>query len=190
MMSSSKGGTMTRLFTAALVSLWLQPALALAGQDPQQPPPVRPQAVGDLSPAEIQRWFNAYALLQAQEALTLTDEQYPKFLTAMKALQDTQRTNQQERARLLRELNRLSGPQVGTMDEAAITSALGALKQHDAKASADLQKAYDRVDETLTARQRARFRLFEEQMERRKIDLLMRARQPRRDNLPIRNPSR
>ena len=40
-----------------------------------------------------------------------------------------------------------------------------------------MRKAYDGVDEMLDIRQQARFRLFEEQMEQQKLDLLMRARQ-------------
>jgi hypothetical protein len=40
----------------------------------------------------------------------------------------------------------------------------------------DPRKAHDAVDELLDARQQARFRVFEEEMERRKFDLLSRAR--------------
>jgi Spy/CpxP family protein refolding chaperone len=178
---------MIRCTLVAAFVLAAQPALALA-QEPPQRPPARPGAqapAGDLSPAEIQRWFNAYALLQAQEALSLTDEQYPKFLTAMKALQEAQRLNQQERAKLLREINRLTAPGASS-DDAAIGAALVALKQQDARVASELQKAYERVDQTLTVRQQARFRLFEEQMERRKLDLLMRARQQRQPPRQIR----
>ena len=54
----------------------------------------------------------------------------------------------------------------------------------DERAAAELRRALDGVDEILTVRQQARFRLFEDQMERRKLDLLMRARQN------VRNPAR
>ena len=40
------------------------------------------------------------------------------------------------------------------------------------------------IDEVLDVRQRLRFRVFEEQMERRKFDLLMRARQANRARNP------
>ena len=43
-----------------------------------------------------------------------------------------------------------------------------------------MRKAYNALDEVLDVRQQARFRVFEEQIERRKIELLMRARQPNR----------
>jgi len=179
---------MAGLIPAILCALLLQPAPAKA-QDPGQQPPARGRQgqAGDLSPAEVQRLFDAYALVQAQESLGLTDEQYGKFVTAMKTLQETRRRHQQERARLLRELAKLTGPEVTAVDEPGITAALGALKQEDVKAASELDQAYDGVDQVLTVRQRARFRLFEEQMERRKLDLLMRARQQRRD-VPQRDP--
>ena len=45
-----------------------------------------------------------------------------------------------------------------------------------------MRKAYNALDEVLEVRQQARFRVFEEQIERRKIELLMRARQQNRPN--------
>lgn len=148
-----------------------------AAQAVQQPPARgRPPAVAGLSPAEIQRWFDAFVLVQAQQALNLTDEQYAKFVAAMRSLQDVRRRNQQERMRRLRELARLSGPQAAG-DDQAIAAALASLREHEAKAAGDLDRAYAAVDALLTPRQRARFRLFEDNMERRKLDLLLRARQ-------------
>ena len=47
-----------------------------------------------------------------------------------------------------------------------------------------MRKAYNALDEVLDVRQQARFRVFEEQIERRKIELLMRARQQNRPNQP------
>ena len=172
---------MRRFSSLVFVIVLAAPAAVLAGQQPP-PPQQRPRAQqpgGDLSPGEVQRLFDAYALVQAQEALGLDNEQYGRFVSAMKGLQETRRRNQQERARLLRELNRLSGPDA-TADEAALVAALGQLASHDEAAAADLQGAYAQVDAVLSPRQRARFRLFEENMERRKIDLLMRARQANR----------
>lgn len=156
------------------------PIPGIAGQQAPAPQGSRPPQVGsDLSPAEIQRLFDAYALMQAQDALRLDDEQYGRFVTAMKGLLDVRRRHQQERARQLRELNRLSGPDAA-QDEAALVAALDQLATLEAKATAELREAYGRLGGVLSPRQRARFRLFEENMERRKIDLLMRARQANR----------
>ena len=130
-----------------------------------------------LSPGEVMRILDGYAVVQAQEALQLSDEQYPNFVTRLRRLHEARRRQQQARNRILLELRRLAGPQAAAADENAIREQLKALRAHDEQAAAELQKAFDAVDEVLDARQQARFRLFEEALERRKLDLIMRARQ-------------
>ena len=132
-----------------------------------------------VTPAEIQRLFDAYAVMQAQESLQLTDAQYAQFLTKMKALQEARRRHQQDRNRILADLRRLA-QQGEAADEAQIKERLKALTDLEARSGDEVRKAYDGVDSVLTPRQQARFRLFEEQMERRKIELLTRARQQNR----------
>lgn len=63
-------------------------------------------------------------------------------------------------------------------DEGQIRERLKALQDLEGRAPAEVRKAYDAVDELLDARQQARFRVFEEEMERRKFDLLSRAHRP------------
>ncbi|MBI2222634.1 MAG: hypothetical protein HYU53_15670, partial [Acidobacteria bacterium] len=63
--------------------------------------------------------------------------------------------------------------------DSVLRERLRALREHDEKNAADLRRAYSALDEVLDLRQQARFRLFEERMEQRKFELLMRARQPR-----------
>jgi len=150
--------------------------MAAAAQEPPANPPAAVQP--GVSPAEIQRLFDAYAVMQAQDSLQLSDAQYPQFLTKMKALQDVRRRHQQERMRLIGELRRLD-QQGDAADESHIKETLKSLTDLDARASDEMRKAYDAVDAVLTVRQQARFRVFEEQMERRKIELLTRARQNR-----------
>jgi hypothetical protein len=149
-----------------------------------------------MTPAEIQKLFDAYLVMEAQQALTLSDEQYPQFLTRLRALQETRRRNQQERFRLMGELQRLSNPRQGARtDDAMLKDRLAALQELETRSAAELRKAYTALDEVLDLRQQARFRIFEEQIERRKIELLMRARQPNRPNqqlqpgLPNRRPN-
>ena len=71
---------------------------------------------------------------------------------------------------------RAQQPQAKREDDTVISERLRALKEHDLRAAAELSRAYDALDEVLDVRQQARFRAFEENLERRKIDLLMRAR--------------
>lgn len=145
----------------------------------------------DMTPAEIQKLFDAYLVMEAQQALTLTDEQYPQFLVRLRSLQETRRRNQQERGRLMGELQRLTNPRLPVVrsDDPLIKERLATLQDLDARTAAELRKAYTALDEILDLRQQARFRLFEEQIERRKIELLMRARQPNRPNQQQQDPN-
>ena len=167
------------LTIVALLILAVPPA-ALAQPD-QANAPQRGRGArandGGLTPIEVMNVLDGYALVQAQDALQLTDAQYGQFVTRLKKLQETRRKNLQARRRLLQELQRATGPQATTIDEAAVRQQLKALREHDERAAVEVQKAYDAVDEILDTRQQARFRLFEERLEIRKIDLLMRARQ-------------
>ena len=56
---------------------------------------------------------------------------------------------------------------------------LSALQELESRSAAELRSAYNQIDEVLDPRQQARFRVLEEQLERRKLELLMRARQNR-----------
>jgi Spy/CpxP family protein refolding chaperone len=143
----------------------------------QQPPASAAQSPPSVSPVEIQRMFDAYALVQAQDRLKLGDEQFSQFLPRFKALQEVRRRGQVDRARVLRDLNRKS--QAEQVDEAALKDQLRALQDIDAKLATDVKKASDAIDQVLDIRQQASFRVFEEMMERRKIDLMTRARQNR-----------
>jgi DNA repair ATPase RecN len=148
-----------------------------------------------MTPGEIQRLFDAYLVMEAQQALTLTDQQYPQFLIRLKTLQDTRRRNQQQRNQLMAQLQRLTNPrQPNRGDEAQIKERLTALQELESRNAAEMRKAYNALDEVLDVHQQARFRVFEEQIERRKIELLMRARQQNRPNqqgpnAPARRPN-
>lgn len=141
----------------------------------------------NVSPAEIQRLFDAYVVMQAQQTLQLSDEQFPRFLARVRTLQEVRRRGQMQRGRMLQELRRLS--QTPGQDD-ALRSQLKALNDLDMRAGTEVRQALDGVDQTLDLRQQARFRLFEEQMERRKVDLLMRARQANRLRNQSEAPSR
>jgi hypothetical protein len=145
----------------------------------QAPAPVPQPGTGDpsaLSAAQIQRWFEAFTVLQAQDALSLSEGQYGRFVTRFKALQDVRRKHQGQRARMLAELRKMTDSDAPSEDT-QIAERLKALKEHDDAGARALRSAYDGVDETLDLRQQARFRIFEERMEQQKLEMLMRARQ-------------
>jgi hypothetical protein len=136
-----------------------------------------------LAPRDVQRLFDAYVLMQAQERLSLTDQQYPQFLQRLKALQDVRRQTQQARAAILQELARgLSGKPGVSLDEASLKDRMRRLREIDERGLADARRASDGIDQILDVQQQARFRVFEEQMERRKVELVLRARQAARAN--------
>ena len=148
---------------------------ALAQQAPAAPPQLPDP--GAISAPQIQRWFEAFTVLQAQEALQLSEAQYGRFVTRLKALQETRRRHQQVRSKSLGEMRRITNPQTGSNDETLLTERLRSLRDEDDRSAAEMKKAYEGVDETLDVRQQARFRIFEERMEQQKLDLLTRARQ-------------
>ena len=164
----------------SVVSLGAQGAQQRRGRQAQQAPGV-PAVNGDdpaVTPNEIQRMFDAYALVQAQDQLHLNDDQYARFLVRFKSLQEVRRRSLQEHTRLVAELRRLL--MQGQPDEAQLKERMQALQEVDSRAVADAKKAYDGLDQVLDVKQQAHLRVFEEQMERRKIELITRARQANR----------
>jgi Spy/CpxP family protein refolding chaperone len=131
-------------------------------------------------PAEIQRMFDAYALLQAQDQLKISDDQYSQFLSRFKALQDVRRKTTQDRLHLIQDMRQLLND--AQTDDSQLKDRLKAFQDLDARSAADIKKAYDAVDQVLDVKQQAKFRVFEELMERRKLELLTRARQVNRQN--------
>ena len=136
-----------------------------------------PAVTPGVSPGDVQRMFDAYALVQAQEQLKIGDEQFAKFMPRFKALQETRRKTQADRGQIIVELRRLS---VATpLDEAQVKEKLRALQDVDARAAGEMKKAYESIDQVLDLKQQAQFRVFEEVMERRKLDMIARARASR-----------
>ena len=153
-------------------------ASSFAAQGARQGRAGGPPGEAGVSPAEVQRMFDAYALMQAQEQLKIGDEQFTQFLMRYKALQEVRRRTLRERSRVVQELRRLvNQPQP---DDAQLKERLKALQDIDALGVAEEKKSYEAIDQVLDLRQQAKFRVFEEVMERRKLELVGRARQANR----------
>jgi hypothetical protein len=154
---------------------------AKAGQAP--PDPADP---GSIPEVQLAAMLDTYAIVQAQSQLAIPDDKYGTFAARLKKLQDVRRKNMRLRRQIVQELRRLAGAKAaaeGTeSEEAAIKKQLAALRELDERAAVELRQAYDSLDEVLDARQQARFRIFEEQIERRKLDLLFRAQERARAN--------
>lgn len=165
------------LILAILLAL---PTALAAAQEP--PPPGRgagPAPDPGLTTRESIQLANAldqFALVQARRALQLDEDQYARFVPRLRALQQARRRNFQARMRLLQDLRRTVGPRAAPADEAAIAGKVQALKEQDERAAREIREATEAIDQVLDPRQQARFRLFEENIEARKLELLLNAR--------------
>jgi hypothetical protein len=171
--------TISRALGAAIVLMLVVSAPSNAGQQRRgaAQDDGSGRGAGQLSPKEVVAMLDAYAAVQAQTALELDDAHYADFVVRLRALQEGRRKNQQRHNQIVQDLRRLAGSQAtAPYDETAIRERLKALRDLEDRAAAELQRARDGVDEVLTVAQQARFRVFEEMIERRKLDLLMRAR--------------
>ena len=169
------------VFVAVCLGWLVAPATRVEAQGRRSlPREGMPDDDGDVSPAELQRLFDAYALMQAQAALQLSDEQYPRFLSRLRALQDVRRRAQSDRVRMLQQLRRLVQDRQGEAGDDRLREQMRALRELTERSAAEIVRAVEEVDEVLEPVQQARLRLFDEQMERRKLDLLMRARRGQR----------
>lgn len=162
-----------RVVPALLLALPLGGA-AVTAQEPSTP---TARNVAGLAPGEVLRLLDAYAVMQAQDALRLDEMQYPAFVQRFKQLQDARRRHLQTRARLVQDLSQLTRATTNGPDEGAIRRKLTELSEHETAASTEVARARAAVDELLSVVQQGSFRVFEEQMERRKLELLSRARQ-------------
>lgn len=138
-----------------------------------------------ISVAELTAALDAYALVQAQQHLQIGDDKYTVFAARLKRLQNARRANQRVRMRLMQDLRKLAGARANPPgDDTTIKAALTALRDHDERAAAELRQAYDALDQVLDVWQQGRFRLFEELIEQRKLELLVRAQRARQGRKP------
>lgn len=182
--------TSRRLWSIGLaVALAMSGATALAQsptpREQQTPPPARggraggggraalPAVTANMTPGEVQTLIDGYALVQSTKELQLTAEQEPGFIARLRKLQNLRRQHQIERRKLLNELSGLlQGQGSDTSKDEAIVAHVKALDDLQQRAATEVQQAYQAIDAVLTPWQRGRYRMFEEQLERRKVEWL------------------
>jgi hypothetical protein len=160
---------------AAVAVGWILPSSALSQDPPAVRPPQpqggRPNAPGGLTPMQVQDIVDGWALVEGEQWLQLSDDQRPNFVSRYRMLQRMRRLMHQNRMRLMRELQPIiqaTGPQ---RDE-AILEKLRLLDEANVTGLQEVRKAQMDLDAVLTPLQRARFRVFEERLETRKLQLL------------------
>jgi hypothetical protein len=191
-----RAGAAATIVVAAMATLSAQPA-ALRGQGAKQaarqaarqaPPPNSDQAAGKngqknpkaadpMSPGYVQQMFDTMAIMEAERFLPLSADQYPLFVQRLRRLQDARMQSNRRRAKALNELRGLAGPNAKSdVADSVIDAKLKELAAAELDGAADVRKALEDLDTGLSVRQRARYRLLEENVERRKIDFLTKVR--------------
>jgi hypothetical protein len=146
-----------------------QPVRGARGQTNAERPALPPVGRG-MNAMQLQQHLDAFALIQAEQQLKLSTEQYSVFAPKLIRVQTMRRRMMQERRRLLNDLNQLLV--APTPSDEAIAEKTKAFDDWNRRMNDELSKSYQDLDTSLTPWQRGRFRLFEEQMERRKLELL------------------
>jgi hypothetical protein len=125
--------------------------------------------------AEVEQMFDRYVLNQARQALRLDQGQMRAFAPRLQRLQVLRRRAIRQRQALVRELGELTRADAGA-DEGAIAAKLQALEAQVSQSEQEVRDAYAELEQGLTVEQRARLRVFEQRMERRKLELIAQAR--------------
>ena len=172
---------MKRLLIVAVLGGALGAAPSAQRQVVPQAPAAGALEAPGITPAEIQRLFDAFALLQAQDQLRISGDQSLQFLARFRDLQDVRRKALTERTRRINVIRMLLTNDA-QVDEAQLREQLKAIQDLEVRSAVDIKKAYDAIDQVLDLRQQAKFRVFEENMERRKLELVTRARQANQAN--------
>src|SRR5262245_16083208 len=137
------------------------------GDAPQRP------AAADLAKLQtVQDLLEGMEISNADKFLQVDNQHYGEFIQRLRNLQKLRKQHQNQRQRLVQDLRRLSN-QPG-VEDALLEAPTKRLDDFDRQAFQDMQTAYAQIDEVLNVRQRARFRLFEEMMEQRKLEILTR----------------
>ena len=160
-----------------------QPPAGRAGRQGQGPGrqgrPGGPPPDGAITPAALQELLDTMVVVQAERDLGLTDTQFAQFLSRLRALQGARRRGEMQRSRSLMELRRLlQGGESGTVDENQLRERLKSIDDAEAQSLTEIRQARTTLEQILSVRQQARFRLLEEQVERRKLELFARSRLP------------
>jgi Spy/CpxP family protein refolding chaperone len=121
----------------------------------------------------VQQIVDGWEIATAEKMLELSDQQYVPFLQQLRRLQSGRRQQFMQRQRMLQMLRQTIN-QTG-LEDAMVDSRVKQFDDLERKLQQDLQSMQAGIDAVLTPRQRARFRVLQEQMERRKLEVLSRA---------------
>lgn len=143
-------------------------SLAASGASGQEERPQQP------SGEEIEGMIDAYVLSKLQDALVLSDEEFGRMVVAQKKMQDARRAYRRTRNEVLREMRQtLRRDDAG---EAELSPLLGRLDELQQRFLEEERARYRDIDAVLDVRQRARYRIFEAEVQRRLQQLIRESR--------------
>ena len=124
---------------------------------------------------QVEQYLDAYLVMQARQVLELADDQFFTVAPRLERLQMLRRRQQRERQRVTQELGEILR-KPGPVDDAVVAPKIKFLDDQLATSAEEMKKAYAEIDQILTPRQRAQFRVLELRLERQRLDLLAAAR--------------
>ena len=122
---------------------------------------------------EVQDVVDGWEMTTAQRMLELSEQQYAPFIQNLRKLQEVRRRHLMQRQRVLGALRQAANQQP-PLDDAALEVRLKQFDEFEKQSYQNVQSAQAALDAVLTVRQRARFRLVQEQIERQKLQLVAR----------------
>jgi TolA-binding protein len=125
------------------------------------------------------RLVDAYLVMQLQDRLELTTEQFAKVLPLVQRLQDDRRQYERRRYESLHKLRQMLNR--GGASEADITAILREIKKIEAEAPLAIHKDIEALDAVLGLLQQAKYRVLETEVERRIKTIRDRVRAPMRE---------
>jgi hypothetical protein len=149
----------------------------------QQPDPSRvgrpgpgrnPAEQPGLNMADVNDMFQGLEISEVERFLQLTAEQWAPFMKEFRQYQQVRNRHQMQRNRLVMAIRQaLNGFQnQPPADDATVEGLVKKLADFEQQIGAELKARHAAIDAVLSIRQRARFIVFQENMERRKIELL------------------
>lgn len=140
----------------------------------------RPGRAGQPDPQltvqEVERMWDQFVLTQARAALEIRDErQFRRFSVQLQNLQNLRRRLQRQRNAMQRDLGLLLD-QGEVLDSAAAEAGLAEFDEFSVRSAQQVRRALTAIDGVLSLRQRVRFRVFDNRMAQRKLELLAQAR--------------
>jgi len=136
--------------------------------------PGQPDA--QLTVQDVERMWDQFVLGQARAALELRDErQFRRFSVQLQNLQNLRRRLQRQRNTMQRDLGLMVEPGA-VLDSAAVEARLAEFDEFNVRSAQQVRRAVAAVDGVLSLRQRVRFRVFDNRMAQRKLELLAQAR--------------